>query len=115
MLDSGNGALLRIGAGCPLIGDRITVALVGILLRETAIKCGDFQLPVTFLYPPSKGQLSVQDWLLLFYQDSRYLSFVILRIFCKLFSQNALHLSIQRFCPVIAARDGVNGAADLTL
>mgnify|MGYP000503103120 CR=1 FL=1 len=99
-----------------MVGDGITVALVGILLGEAAIESRNFfQLPVTFLYPPSKGQLSVQDWLLLLYQDSRYLSFIILRIFCKLFCQNALHFSIQRFCPVIAARDGVNGAADLTL
>ena len=62
-----------------------------------------YQLPVTFLFPPSKGQLPVQDWLLLLYQETAYLSFRI------------LHLSVQRFHAVIAACDGVDCAADFLL
>ena len=61
------------------------------------------------------GQLPVQDWLLLLYQDFVNLSFLFLHLFCKLFANNALHLLIQRFRSVIAACNGVECAADLLL
>ena len=99
-----------------MVLDGVALALVCILLGEAAIESRDFfQLPAALLRPPSMGQLPVQDWLFLLYQDSGYLSFAILHLFCKLFSHDALHLPIQRLRAVITASDGVNRAANLLL
>ena len=55
---------------------------------------------------------TVQDWLLLLYQETLYLSFGILHLFCKLFAGNALQLADKALCSLVAARDGVNRAVN---